>query len=535
MATYSGSVRRGLPRTPGGQPWPAADAPAPSAASAPQVDTTIPTNEPEVVPAPAVAARAATGPDAATAVSVASVRRGLPRTPGGDPWPPVEVTASASATAAVEQVDTTIPAGEPEVVPAPAVAVRRGLPRTPGGEPWPPAASVQRVETATPATAPTESRPSVRRGLPRPGAQPADAAPAAASVATAPAAHAPAPAPALAPLPFQPSVFGGAAAARWQADRARTIPTHSPIPAPDPTRYGPFTRGQWVGAVIVAAAGLLFAAGMVVLATRWFLSLGFMQDFLATYPGAYELPAGAPVGFPAWLNWQHFLNIFFMVLIIRSGLTVRHQKRPSVFWSPRRNPKRKISIALWFHQSLDILWLVNGVIFVVLLFSTGQWMRLVPTSWDVFPNALSAGLQYLSLDWPVEDGWITYNSLQQLAYFAVVFLAAPLAAITGVRMSGIWPKNATTLNKIYPVEIARAIHFPVMLFFVLFIVGHVTLVFTTGALHNLNSMFAANGGDSWIGFWFFVGAMFVVAIGWVAARPLVLAPIARLFGTVSGR
>jgi hypothetical protein len=60
-------------------------------------------------------------------------------------------------------------------------------------------------------------------------------------------------------------------------------------------------------------------------------------------------------------------------------------------------------------------------------------------------------------------------------------------------------------------------------------------VLTTGALHNLNSMFAANGGDTWVGFWFFVGAMVIVAIGWVAARPLVLAPIARLFGRVSER
>src|SRR5699024_3266243 len=117
-------------------------------------------------------------------------------------------------------------------------------------------------------------------------------------------------------------------------------------------------------------------------------------------------------------------------------------------------------------QSLDILWLVNGVVFVVLLFATGHWARIVPTSWEVFPNALSTMLQYMSLDWPTENGWVNYNSLQQLAYFSVVFLAAPLAAITGVRLSGVWPNNATTLNKIYPIELARAIHFPVMLFFV---------------------------------------------------------------------
>ena len=224
-----------------------------------------------------------------------------------------------------------------------------------------------------------------------------------------------------------------------------------------------------------------------------------------------------------------------MVLIIRSGLQVRTEKRPSVFWSPRSNGKRKISLNLWFHQSLDILWLVNGAVFVVLLFATGQWMRIVPTSWEVFPNALSALLQYLSLDWPTENGWVNYNSLQQIAYFVTVFIAAPLAAITGVRMSGLWPKNAKTLNRIYPVEWARAVHFPVMLYFVLFIIVHVGLVFATGALRNLNHMYASQDVVNWTGFWIFVASLVVIAAAWVAARPLVLAPIARLFGKVSGR
>ena len=38
-----------------------------------------------------------------------------------------------------------------------------------------------------------------------------------------------------------------------------------------------------------------------------------------------------------------------------------------------------------------------------------------------------------------------------------------------------------------------------------------------------------------VGFWIFVGSLIVIAAAWVAARPLVLAPIARLFGKVSGR
>ncbi len=293
---------------------------------------------------------------------------------------------------------------------------------------------------------------------------------------------------------------------------------------------------------MVGGIGLLFAAGMAVLAVRFLLSLDGMRDFLATYPGEYHLPAGAPVGIPAWLGWQHFFNVFLMVLIIRSGLTIRREKRPSVFWAPKNNPKGKTSLTIWFHQALDILWLINGAVFIVLLFVTGQWMRIVPTSWEVVPNALSAALQYVSLDWPTENGWVNYNALQQLAYFSTVFIAAPLAAITGFRMSGMWPKKNLKLSAAYPIEWARKVHFPVMLFFVVFIVIHVVLVLATGALRNLNHMYAAQGSvdptayaDNWTGFWLFVVSLVVIAAAWVVARPLVLAPIARLFGTVSGR
>ncbi|MPV88514.1 cytochrome b/b6 domain-containing protein, partial [Georgenia ruanii] len=281
--------------------------------------------------------------------------------------------------------------------------------------------------------------------------------------------------------------------------------------------------------------GLLVVAALAVLLARWLVGVGAVENFLADYPGTYDLPESAPTGIPAWLGWQHFFNVFLMVLMIRSGLRVRLEKRPSAYWTPRWNSKGKISLELWFHQSLDLLWLVNGVVFVVLLFATGHWMRIVPTSWDVFPNAVSAALQYLSLDWPTESGWTNYNGLQQLAYFATVFVAAPLAVLSGVRMSGLWPKDAGRLNKLYPVEWARAVHFPVMLYFVAFIIGHVAMVLATGALRNLNHMYAAQDAVSWTGFWIFAGSLVVIVAAWVAARPLVLAPIAGLFGRVSAR
>lgn len=283
----------------------------------------------------------------------------------------------------------------------------------------------------------------------------------------------------------------------------------------------------------MVAAVLLALMAVVVLAARWLVTLESVQAFISEYPGESHLPEGAPVGLPGWLGWQHFFNAFFMVLIIRSGWQVRTQRKPPASWTPRwgKNPK-KISITLWLHQSLDLLWLVNGALFVVLLAFTGQWMRVVPTSWDVFPNALSAALQYASLDWPTENGWVNYNSLQVLAYFVTIFVAAPLAAASGFRMSDLWPSKAKRLSAAYPIEVARAIHLPVMFYFVGFIIVHVALVLSTGALRNLNHMYGGQDAVNWFGFWIFFVSLLVMAGAWFAARPLILAPIASLFGKV---
>jgi thiosulfate reductase cytochrome b subunit len=282
---------------------------------------------------------------------------------------------------------------------------------------------------------------------------------------------------------------------------------------------------------------------IVVLTAKWFREFPKVQSFISDYPGQSRLPEGAPVGFAAWLGWQHFLNAFFILLIIRSGWLVRTTEHPRAYWTRNnksglmhtKNPPSKISLDLWFHLFLDALWMLSGIIFYVLIFATGQWMRLVPMHWDVFPNALSTVIQYASLNWPIENGWINYNSLQLLAYFTTVFIAAPLAFITGLRTSGAWPANATRLNKIYPIEFARALHFIVMLYFVLFISVHITLVMATGPLRNLNHMYAVRNDGSWIGFWIFTGSIIVMIISWIVARPLFLEPIASLNGKLSSR
>lgn len=598
------TIRRGLPRVKGGEPWPPAT-PVEQAAEAGQpveVAAFEPTEAPEAasgVPDAVGAASDAVGtasdamgvaPDAVHAAgggagpyapgpARSSLRRGLPRVKGGEPWPPASAAAAAAETipsagtssvaalpaaatsaepvAAASGTDDSTrstrderaqPAArdaltaQPRTVAAAEVGagVRRGLPRVAGGEAWPPAGTVPVVTgTASEAATMGAARPDeIRHSAPDAAVASADAADAQTAYSQAAASQTAAGAPgglAVAvrsavstPLPYPRTVWQGRA------------PRHAGAPLPEPSLLRPSWPRAIGGLLGLASLGLVAVAAVFLV--RAFLSTPFMQDFLAMYPGEYHPAVEVEPGFAPWANWAHFFNMFLMVLIIRSGLRVRSEKRPTVFWTPRGNSKGKISLTLWFHQALDLLWIINGVVFVVLLVTTGHWARIVPTSWEVFPNALSAGLQYVSFDWPTDNGWVNYNSLQQLAYFATVFIAAPLAIVTGFRMSGLWPKNAEKLSKAYPVEWARALHFPVMLYFVAFIIVHVALVFLTGALRNLNHMFAAQGSvdgaayaANWTGFWVFVLAMAVIAGGWFAARPLVLAPIARLFGQVSGR
>lgn len=298
-------------------------------------------------------------------------------------------------------------------------------------------------------------------------------------------------------------------------------------------------KSRWSKLIWISTTAIV-ALFLVVLLAKWFRADPAGQAFLSDFPGHTKLPEGAPVGLPAWLGWQHFLNMFFMVLIIRSGWLVRTTARPKAYWTrnntgPIRTKRQptKISLDLWLHVTLDALWVINGIVFIILLVATGQWTRIVPTSWDVVPNAASAALQYASLNWPTENGWVNYNSLQLLAYFTTVLIAAPLALITGLRMSPLWPTQTQWLNGVFPITAARAIHFPVMLYFVLFIIVHVTLVLATGVLRNLNHMYASSDDEGWLGFWIFAGSLVVVIAAWLLARPIFLQPLASLTGRVS--
>jgi thiosulfate reductase cytochrome b subunit len=261
-----------------------------------------------------------------------------------------------------------------------------------------------------------------------------------------------------------------------------------------------------------------------------------VEAFMTRYSGVVIPTLDAPIGIPVWLSVTHFLNTLFLLLIIRTALSIRSKKRPPAFVTPRRGvlgqPPRRIGINVWLHNTVDVLWILNGAVYITLLFTTGQWMRIVPTTWEVFPNAISAALQYLTFTWPVENPWVAYNSLQVLAYFGVVFVLAPLAIVTGLRLSSAWPLDAPRLNRVLPERPIRRLHNLVLFAFLAFIVVHIDLVLFTGAVHNLNVMYAASNDVSWMGTVIFIASLAVLAAAWFALTPSVQKRLAELTGTV---
>jgi DMSO/TMAO reductase YedYZ molybdopterin-dependent catalytic subunit/thiosulfate reductase cytochrome b subunit len=313
-------------------------------------------------------------------------------------------------------------------------------------------------------------------------------------------------------------------------------------------------RTRWVNLLWLVPLGL---AGLLVAiaAAQGLRNTAAVQHFIAHHPGTVRDPAIEP-GLPWWVGVQHFFNLFLMVFIIRSGaqiladhpllywtrhctpgrewLRFQNEVPPDPLWTAKQDSvtlpsqlglpgiRHSIGLARWWHLGTDVLWLLNGLVYYVLLFATGHWRHLVPTSWEVFPSAASVAIQYLSLDWPAENGWVAYNALQQLAYFVTVFIAAPLALLTGLGMSPALSTRFKAVSKRLSIQAARSLHFLVLCWFLLFIVLHVSLVFTTGLLRNLDHIHAARDTDSWLGLAIFAVLMALTAVAWSAATPFTL-------------
>ncbi len=264
--------------------------------------------------------------------------------------------------------------------------------------------------------------------------------------------------------------------------------------------------------------------GIVLLATVGAAWAQYLISGLPADPSAALSPSNASVkGFPMWLIFCHWINFFFIMILVRSGLSILfdHPRlyfnegcKPGTEWlkfTPVEVPtdelwtakddahyisplfalpgyRHSVGIARGWHFIHVPFFVLNGVIFVVLLFSTSQWLRLVPTSFQIIPDAWSVFVHYATFHFPIEpNGFYHYNALQQLAYFGVIFILAPVAMLSGMSMSPAIESRFNWLPKIFGNrQGARSVHFLMMLSYVFFIIIHVTLVAATGLVRNMN-------------------------------------------------
>ena len=295
----------------------------------------------------------------------------------------------------------------------------------------------------------------------------------------------------------------------------------------------------------IAAAALLCLIALA----QSLRELPGVEAFIQQHPGIAQAAPSVDSGFPWWLQLQHFLNMFFMLFIMRAGLQILAD-HPRLYWGRDCTPgtdwfrfqvpvpkgrvwtakddsvtlptwlgipglRHTLGLSRWWHFSVNLLWLINGVAFYALLFSTDQWRRLVPLTWEVFPAALSTAIQYASLNFPVDHSWTRYNGLQQLSYFITVFVAAPVSIATGLMQSPAISNALGWFGRLFNRQAMRSVHFISFAWFVGFILAHGVMVFVTGIRQNTNHMFGGVDNASWTGFPLFVLAMAILTIAWL--------------------
>jgi sulfoxide reductase catalytic subunit YedY len=281
---------------------------------------------------------------------------------------------------------------------------------------------------------------------------------------------------------------------------------------------------------------------------------------LAPSPTMTPDAVAEPYGFPAWLRITHYVNFFFLILLVRSGLQIL-MDHPRLYWNVHCTPgtewlrftpveppqdgtwtakddsrhlspwiglpgyRHTVGMARHWHFLSVLFWVGNGLVFVVLLFATDQWKRLVPTSWEIVPDAWAVFTHYATFHLPPEpNGFCHYNALQQLTYFGVVFILAPLAMVTGPSMSPAFTARFPWYPKLPGNrQVGRSIHFLIMCSFVLFVIGHVTMVALTGFVRNMNHIVVGTDSADPIGLYLgLAGVGVIIAVNvfanWMAWR-----------------
>jgi DMSO/TMAO reductase YedYZ molybdopterin-dependent catalytic subunit/thiosulfate reductase cytochrome b subunit len=287
----------------------------------------------------------------------------------------------------------------------------------------------------------------------------------------------------------------------------------------------------------------------------WGQAALFGLPHIPPVPQFIEAAATGPHGFPVWIRYAHFFNFLFLMMLMRSGLSILmdHPRlyfnddcTPGTEWirfTPLTVPRDRVwtakddaryispvfalpgyrhtvGVARSWHF-IDVYgFIITGLIFVTLLFATEQWRRIVPTSGIVLTQAWNTFVLYANFHLPPEpNGFYGYNALQQFAYFAVVLVFGPLSILTGIAMSPALANRFPLYPRLFGGrQAARSLHFLLLLGYLAFLAVHVTLVVLTGFARNMNHIVLGTDDQKPLGMILGFVGIAVVIVSWIVAH-----------------
>jgi thiosulfate reductase cytochrome b subunit len=156
-----------------------------------------------------------------------------------------------------------------------------------------------------------------------------------------------------------------------------------------------------------------------------------------------------------------------------------------------------------WHFFFAWLFVLNGLVYWSAALVGGHLRRdLLPRRDELSPRHLAAEVaDHARLRFPKGEAALRYNTLQKLAYLAVIAVLLPLMVLTGLSMSPGMNAGFTWLPELFGGrQSARTIHFLSASLIVLFVIVHLAMVAVSGPMNSLRSMitgkFAIRAGDA---------------------------------------
>jgi thiosulfate reductase cytochrome b subunit len=153
--------------------------------------------------------------------------------------------------------------------------------------------------------------------------------------------------------------------------------------------------------------------------------------------------------------------------------------------------ERVLAIGRRWHFFAAWVFAINGVIYLATALLGGHLRRdLAPTGAELRPRRLWDEIRsHARLRFPKGEEARRYNTLQKVAYLAVILVLLPVVALTGMTMSPSLNASIPFLVDLFGGrQSARSIHFICANLIVLFVLVHVAMVVVSGLWNNLRSM-----------------------------------------------